>query len=100
MDYLKLEGQEYPFLYAVKAQREAMKANTEEKDDIYFIFLALKYGSRKEGVEFKLTEDKLYDLFEDDLDAYEAACVLLGEQMGKVMRLKTKAMKGIQPQDE
>jgi hypothetical protein len=96
MDKLKLGKTEYPFLFAIKAQREMGKENLTEKDDIYFIWLGLKYGAIKDGRTFDLTEDDLVDLFEDDLEAYEHGCKLLGEHLGKLKKMKGVAMQALQ----
>lgn len=96
MDTITIEKKEYPFLFAIKAQREMSNADLEKKDDIYFIYLGLKYGSKKEGKEFPFTEDALLDIFENDLGAYEKACGLLGAHMGKLKKLKEMALQGLQ----
>jgi hypothetical protein len=97
MDNLQLNGKDYPFWFALKAQREMSKCKTlVDKDDTYFIWLGLKYGAKKENIGFELTEDGLVDLLEDDLEAYEKACQLLGEQMGKLKKMKSKALEVLQ----
>jgi len=96
MDILKLAGKDHPFLFAIKAQREMSKVNLSEKDDIYFIWLGLKYGAIKDQKEFNLSEDDLVDLFEDDLDAYEQGCKLLGDHLGKLKKMKGVAMQALQ----
>lgn len=97
MDELKLNDKTYPFWFALKAQREMSSCkNLVDKDDIYFIWLGLKYGAKKENITFDLTEDKLIDILEDDLKAYENACVLLGAQMGKLKEMKSKALEVLQ----
>ena len=93
---IKLKGEDYPFLFAIKAQREMLDQDITKKDDIYFIYLGFKFGSKKEGKEFPFTEDGLVDIFEDDLDAYEKACEQLGADMGKLKKLKGLAMKGLE----
>ena len=94
---IKLKGEDYPFLFANKANRE-MSSNEDlvKKDDIYFIYLGFKYGSKRENKEFPFTEEALEDIFEDDLEAYEKAAIQLGEDMGKLKKIKALAMKSIQ----
>ena len=96
MDFIKLKEKEHPFLFAIKAQREMGKVDLTQKDDIYFIWLGLKYGAIKQGIEFKMTEDDLVDIFEDDLDAYEKGCKVLGDHLGKLKKMKGVAMQALQ----
>ena len=84
MDYIKLNGEDHPFWYAVKAQREVSRVNLEDKDQIYFLWIGLKYGAIKEKKDFKLSEDDLLDILEDHVDEYISASKMLGEQMGKL----------------
>ena len=98
MDYLKLEGKDHPFLFAIKASKEMQKADLQEKDDLYFIYLGLKYGAIREKKQFPYTEDALIDIFEDDLEAYEHACDLLGSHMGKLKKMKAKMMQALADQ--
>lgn len=94
---IKLKKEEYPFLFANKANKEMLQCeNLAEKDDMYFIYLGFKYGSKREGKEFPLTQEALEDIFETDLDAYEKAAIQLGEDMGRLKKIKTLAMKAIQ----
>jgi hypothetical protein len=96
MNVVKLKGEEYPFLFAIKAQKEVQKTEVIDKDDIYFIWLGFKYGAKKEGKEFPFTEDALEDIFENDMEAYAKSCELLGEDMGTLKKLKALAMKGLE----
>jgi len=96
MDYLKLNKKEYPFLFAIKAQKEMAAADLTSKDDLYFIWLGLKYGAMAENKVFEFTEEGLVDLFEVDMDAYGAACDLLGSHMGKLKKMKSGALKALQ----
>lgn len=97
MDELKLNGKNYPFWFAIKAQREMLgNKNLVDKDDIYFIWLGLKYGALKNKVPFDFTENALVDLLEDDMDAYGKACDLLGAHMGKLKQMKEKALQVLQ----
>ena len=88
MSSVKLKGEDHPFLFAIKAQREMTGEDLTAKDDIYFIWLGLKYGAKKEGKEFPYTEEALVDILEDDMAAYEKLCVLLGADMGTLKKLK------------
>lgn len=92
MDILKLNGVEYPFHYAVKAQSEMGKVDMSKKDDIYLIWLGLKYGAIKEKKKFVLTEENLLDIFEDDMDALGKACQLLATDLGKLKKMKEVLM--------
>lgn len=93
MDYITIDKKKYPFLFAIKAQREMSKCEElTEKDDIYFLWLAFKYGSISESKEFPYTEDGLVDLFEVDMELYAKCEALLGEQMGKLKAAKAPAM--------
>jgi len=89
MDFLKLNKKEYPFLFAIKAQKEMAAADLAAKDDMYFIWLGLKFGAMAENKIFEFTEEGLVDLFEVDLDAYGEACNLLGAHMGKLKKMKS-----------
>jgi hypothetical protein len=93
MDYIKLNGKDHPFWYAVKAQREVAKVNLEDKDQVYFIWIGLKYGALKEKKDFKLTEDELLDIFEDNVEEYVQASELLDDQMGKLLVKRVGKMK-------
>jgi len=89
MDYIKLKDKEYPFLFAIKAQKEMQQCeDLIKKDDTYFIWLGLKYGSIAEEKDFTLTEDQLIDIFELDLECFEKAATLLGSQVGKLKKAK------------
>lgn len=93
---LKIKGEEYPFLFANKASKEMLQCEKlAEKDDTYFIYLGLKYGSKREGKEFPLTQIELEDEFED-VDLYEQACMQLGEDMGRLKKIKALTLKAIE----
>lgn len=92
---IKLKGKDYPFLFANKASKEMIQVeDLAKKDDIYFIWLGFKYGSKKDGKEFPLTETELETELED-MDIYEQACKQLGEDMGRLKKVKALAMKAI-----
>jgi hypothetical protein len=97
MDKLKLKDKEYPFLFAIRAQREMSKEDLTQKDDIYYIWLGLKYGSIKQGLDFNLSEDDLIDIFDDELEqsgesqSYQKAAQLLGDHMGKLKKMRGMA---------
>lgn len=84
-----INKKEYPFWFAIKAQKELAKMEIEGKDEIVFLWLGLKYGAIKEGKEFKLSEDEVLTMFDLDVKAYGEACNLLSEQMGKLKSLKS-----------
>ena len=88
MDYIKLNEKKYPFWFAMKAQREMIKADMTDKDDIYLIFLGLKYGGIKEKTPIDIDEEGLLDIFEDDMNAFKAAYQLLTKQMGELKTLR------------
>jgi len=88
MDYIELNGKEHPFWFAMKAQREMMSVDMEGKDDIYLIWLGLKYGAKLEKVEFTLSEDDLLDIFEVNKDQFKDAYKLLAKQMGELRTLR------------
>ncbi len=97
MDELELNEKKYPFWFAIKAQREMLgNKNLVDKDDIYFIWLGLKYGAKKGNIPFELTEGGLIDILEDDMEAYGKACDLLGAHMGKLKQMKEKALQVLQ----
>lgn len=97
MDELELNKKKYPFWFAIKAQREMLgNKKLEDKDDIYFIWLGLKYGALKNKVPFDITESALVDILEDDMEAYGKACDLLGAHMGKLKQMKEKALQVLQ----
>jgi len=83
MDYVKINGEDEPFWFAIKAQRELSK-NSEDKDNMFLLWLGFKYGAMKESKDFTMNEDQLVDIFEDDISAYHEAGKLLVEQMGKL----------------
>ncbi len=96
MDYITIEKKKYPFLFAIRAQREMSKCEElVKKDDVYFLWLAFKYGAQKESKDCPFTEDELVDMFEDDMDLFAKCEVLLGEQMGKLKAAKAPAMKAL-----
>ena len=88
MDYIKLNEKKYPFWFAMKAQREMMNEDMSKKDDVYLIWLGLKYGAVAEKTEFNISEDELLDIFELDQDAFKQAYKILSEQMGKLKALR------------
>jgi hypothetical protein len=83
MDYIKLKGEKHPFWFALKAQREFSKAELGV-DNMYLLWLGLKYGAMKEGKEFTMSEDDVLNIFEDDVSEYNDAGKVLLEQMGKL----------------
>ena len=97
MDYIEIKGEKHPFWFAVKAQREFEKSTKpEDNDDIHLIYLGLKYGAIKDKKEFPYTENALIDIFEDDMDAFDKASDMLGSHLGKLKKIKAKAMKFLQ----
>ena len=81
---IEIKGQERPFWFAIKAQRELSKADIETKDNMYMVWLGFKYGAIKENVSFDLTEEDIVDFFEVNLEAFKEVKELLAEQMGKL----------------
>jgi len=73
MDYIKVKGESLPFWFALKAQIELARSESAGKDNLYLIWLGLKYGAIKEGKEFTMLESDILDAFEDDIDEYHAA---------------------------
>ena len=89
MDYIKVKGKDFPFWYALKANREMSKVkDLAEKDDVYFIWLGLKYGALREGLKFELKEQDVVDAFDDNLEEYAEANKVLNEQLGKLRRAR------------
>jgi hypothetical protein len=85
-DHIKINGKEYPFWFALKAQRSLSDVkNLADKDDMFYLWIAMKYGAIKEKQKFELTEEQVYDLMDSDVDAWREACNLLSEQMGKLV---------------
>ena len=96
MDYIKIGDKKHPFLFAIKAQREMSKCeDLATKDDIYFLWLAFKYGAICESKECPYTEGGLVDLLETDMELFAKCEALLGEQMGKLKAAKAPAMKAL-----
>lgn len=83
MDYIKFKGEDYPFWYSIKANREMMKRDINEVDETYLIFLGMKYGAVNEKKKFELSESEVLDHFEINLDEFKIACAMLEEQSGK-----------------
>lgn len=91
-----IKGEEHPFRFAIKAQREMSQCkDLEKKDDIYFIWLGFKYGSMSEGKTFPFSEDQLVDIFDADMDAFGQACELLAKDMGDLKKKKAIAIKAL-----
>lgn len=84
---IKIGDKEYPFRFALKAQREMSQCeNLETKDDVYFIYLGLKYGAIDDGQKWELNEDQVLDMLENDMEAYGRLCEVLGKQMGDLKK--------------
>ena len=90
---IKISGKEFPFRFALKAQRELSSLeDTSKVDDVYLIYLGLKYGALDEGLKWEYTEDEILDLLEKDMDAFEKCCELLGRDMASLKKKRAKAM--------
>ena len=93
MDYITIDKKKYPFWFANKANREMSKCEElTEKDEVYFFWLAFKYGSISEGKDFPYTEDGLLDIIEVDRELFTKCGKLFGEQMGKLKAAKAPFM--------
>lgn len=94
MNYIKLNGVDYPFSFSVLAQKEMLETDLTNKKDfeltLYFLWLGFKYGAIRKEKEFKLTENDLLSLFDDDYDAWVKAGELLGERLALMNQAREK----------
>jgi hypothetical protein len=88
MDYIKLNEKKYAFWFSMKAQREMMQVDMEDKDDVYLIYLGLKYGGVLDNKPIDINEESLLDIFEVDHNAFKASYQLLTKQMGELRTLR------------
>jgi hypothetical protein len=88
MDYIKLNEKDYPFWFSMKAQREMIQAGDKYSDDVYLIWLGIKYGCLLEKKDLDLDEDKLLDIFEVDKHAFKNAYKILNDHMGELKALR------------
>ena len=84
MDYLTIKEESHPFWYSLKAQRELFKNTDAAEDDVYLIWLGLKYGAIAEKKKFELTENQLLEFYDLNLDAFSVAHNLLQSHLGKL----------------
>lgn len=91
---IKIGDKEYPFHFALKAQKEMQQCeDLTKKEDSYFIYLGLKYGALDNGQKWELTEDQVLDMLEKDMDAFGRAADLLAKQMDSLKKKRANLIK-------
>lgn len=91
MRKLVIDKKKYPFYlgvrawkeYAMEFQSNGSELKLEGLDDIYIIYLALKYGAKKEGKEFTLTPEGVEELLDNDIRAYMEAVEIITNFLAK-----------------
>jgi len=89
LQYVKIDGKEYPFLYSLSASVEAEGVDIEKlgflEQTKKYLYLGFKYGSKFEEKDFPHDEKEFSKLMELNPDVFRKASEVFEAQMGKIL---------------